>query len=220
MVHDIGKVGFGHVGRGSIGRASLMPQKDTTEKEKQQKAHRKAAVWRDRARESLLRARDRLRETLLRNEKKTEIKLANRRKNINPSFVPLMPIFSRRGRPTFTLSMVPEKPKYSLIEPKERLYGQKLERVETPKRKLHPAIEAAVKEIKSDVEKRKVKKAEEDRKAKEEAERKAEKERKEKAKAAEIGEEKKELKLSEKGIDERTKKEKLSPEIWGGLLPQ
>ncbi len=155
MVDKIGRKRFNTAGRGSIGRASLMGAKFQGEKQNQEKAHKDAKEWRDRARESILRSRDRLKYILLKNEGKTKKKLANRRKNINPSFFPLIRRFNRRDRPTFTHPLIPEKPKYSLIEPAKRLYGLKLKRHSTPKRELHPAIEKAVEEIRSDILKKK-----------------------------------------------------------------
>ncbi len=147
MADKVGRKGFDSIGRGRIGRASLMPVKSKTERANQQKAHMDAERWRNKARESILRSRERLKAILLRNEKKTKGRLENRRKNTNPSFFPLIRRFNRRDRPTFTHSTVPNKPKYSLIEPAERLYGQNLKNYKVPKRKLHPAIEKAVEEI-------------------------------------------------------------------------
>lgn len=154
MVDKIGKKRFNRVGRSSVGHASLMGAKFQGERQNQERAHKDAQEWRDRARESILRSRDRLKHIFSRNEEKTKKKLENRRKNINPTFFPLTRRFNRRDRPNFTNSTIPNKPKYSLIEPKERLYGKKLKKIETPKRKMHPAIEKAVKEIRSDIKKK------------------------------------------------------------------
>ncbi len=153
MTDKIGKKRFNRIGRSGVGRTSLMGAKFQGERQNQERAHKDAQEWRDRARESILRSRDRLKVILSRNEAKTKKKLENRRKNINPSFFPLIRRFNRRDRPTFTHSTVPAKPKYSLIKPKERLYGMKLKKTEAPKRKMHPAIEKAVEEIRADIKK-------------------------------------------------------------------
>lgn len=152
MVDKIGRRQFNASKGGSIGRKSLGKKKFLTERERQEKTHEDAKEWRDKARESILHTRQKLEGMLKRNEAETEKKLEHRRKNINPLFFSLMTKFSRRGRHTLTHSTVPRKPKYSLIEPEERIYGKKWEKMPVPERKLHPAIEAGIKEIKAGVE--------------------------------------------------------------------
>ncbi len=148
---DEGRKSFNSAGRGSIGRAAL-GQKELTEKERQERARIKAMLWRDKIRRKFMQARQKLKMTLRRNEAKTERKLATRRKNINPLFSPLTPEFSRRNRCTFTHSTVPKKPKYSLVEPKERIYGVKWRKVQDSPVNMHPAIRKAVEEIKAGIE--------------------------------------------------------------------
>lgn len=152
MVDKIGRKQFNASKGGSVGRKSFVKKRFLTERERQEKIHEDAKRWRDKARKNILRTRQKLEGMLKRNEAETEKKLEHRRKNINPLFFPLMTKFGRRGRHTMTHSTVPRKPKYSLIEPGERIYGKKWEKIPVPERKLHPAIEAGVKEIKAGVE--------------------------------------------------------------------
>lgn len=151
MVEKIGRKQFNTSGRGRIGRMSFGKKKFLGERQRQEEAHEDAKRWRDKAREKILHSRQRLKEMFEKNEAETEKKLKQRKKNINPLFFSLMTKFSRRGRYTITHPTIPRKPKYSLIEPAERIYGQKWSKISAPKRKLHPTMEVAVNEIKAGV---------------------------------------------------------------------
>jgi hypothetical protein len=92
------------------------------------------------AKENTVIARGKLldaREILKRKERENEVEMKKRKaqegKNMNPLAFSSMPSreYAKSLRNPVNLSTIPQKPKYSMVEPKERIYGKRFELNET-----------------------------------------------------------------------------------------
>lgn len=119
------------IGRSSIGRSPMVGKK---RKNFLKKTIRKMEVWRDKARVNIFQQRDRYKQKVTSNQALMKAKKAGRLPNLNPSSKlsqlyedGLIPKSRKFG---ITHSTVPLKPKYSLVKPKERIYGNKWKQME------------------------------------------------------------------------------------------
>ncbi len=116
------------IGRLPIGRSPMMGKK---RKDFLQNTIRKMEQWRDKARINILQQRRRYKQKVENNKALMEAKKAGKLPNLNPSATSIifgdMPKSRKYG---VTHSTVPLRPKYSLVKPRERLYGNKLKALE------------------------------------------------------------------------------------------
>lgn len=102
------------------------------DRNKREQIVKKALATRDRARSKLLAVRVKLRRILEQNERKTKLNKTGNMKSLNPTLVSLMP--SRKSHAgknvSTTWSAVPQKPRYSSVQPKKRLYGRRFEAID------------------------------------------------------------------------------------------
>lgn len=116
------------IGRMPIGRSPMMGKK---RKDFLQKTIQKMEQWRDKARISILQQRRRYKKKVEDNQALMKAKKAGKLPNLNPSATSIilgdMPKSRKYG---VTHSTVPLRPRYSLVKPKERLYGNKLKILE------------------------------------------------------------------------------------------
>ena len=89
----------------------------------------KMEIWRDKARMNLFQQRRRYKQKVETNKALMRAKKAGRLPNLNPSAVSLgdMPKSRKFG---ITHSTVPLKPKYSIVKPAERIYGNRWKKFE------------------------------------------------------------------------------------------
>nr|MBA4405209.1 hypothetical protein [Nanoarchaeum sp.] len=112
------------IGRLPIGRSPMMGRK---RKNFLQKTIQKMEQWRDKARINLFQQRRRYKQKVERNQALMRAKKSGRLLNLNPS--------SKLGEVGFkpksihryglTHSTVSSKPRYSIVKPRERIYGNK-----------------------------------------------------------------------------------------------
>ena len=114
------------IGRSSLGRSQMMGKK---RKDFLRKTIQKMEQWRDKARINLFQQRRRYKQKVERNQALMKIKKTGKLPNLNPSSKlsrlnenGLIPNARKFG---VTHSTVPAKPKYSIVKPKERVYGNK-----------------------------------------------------------------------------------------------
>ena len=112
------------IGRQSVGRSSMVGKR---RKKFLQQTIRKMEVWRDKARINIFQQRRRYQLKVQANQALMRAKKAGRLPNLNPSskldnlgFKPKS--LHRYG---MTHSTLPSKPKYSIVKPAERIYGNK-----------------------------------------------------------------------------------------------
>lgn len=98
------------------------------------KARRKMQMWRDKARLNLLEQRRRLKLKVARNAKSMEDRKKDREENLNPLAFSTMPKSKKQLKHSLTHSTLSAKPKYSPVEPRERVYGNKWPRFERRKK--------------------------------------------------------------------------------------
>lgn len=117
------------IGRFSIGRQPTIGKK---RKDILLKTISKMEQWRDKARITIFQQRKRYQRKVERNQALMKMKKEGRLQNLNPSskldeigFRPKS--IHRYG---ITHSTVPSKPKYSIVKPRERIYGNKWKKVE------------------------------------------------------------------------------------------
>ncbi|MBU2637365.1 MAG: hypothetical protein KJ955_00140 [Nanoarchaeota archaeon] len=120
------------IGRSSIGRSPMVGKK---RKNFLKKTIRKMEVWRDKARINIFQQRDRYKQKIKSNQALMKAKKSGKLPNLNPSSClsrlhedGLQPKSIHRFQATH--STVPAKPKYSLVKPRERIYGNKWEKIE------------------------------------------------------------------------------------------
>lgn len=116
------------IGRSPLGRSTMRGRR---KKNFVQKTVQKMEQWRDKARINLLRQRDRYELKVKSNQALMMAKKTDRVPNINPTAV--MVTFG--NKPTSreygaTHSTLPLKPKYSIVKPTKRIYGNKWKRLE------------------------------------------------------------------------------------------
>lgn len=114
------------IGRSPVGRSAIVGRK---RKNFLQRTVQKMELWRDKARINLLQQRRRYKQKIESNEALMKAKKAGRLPNLNPSGAlsrlnddGLIPKSRKFG---ITHSTVPAKPKYSIVKPAERIYGNK-----------------------------------------------------------------------------------------------
>lgn len=89
------------------------------------KTRKKMEKWRDRARDKLLEQRQRLKRKVELNAALMEDRKMEREKNLNPTAFPTLPENRALFKRSLTHSTMPSRPKYSRVQPKQRVYGNK-----------------------------------------------------------------------------------------------
>lgn len=89
------------------------------------RTRRKMQVWRDKARLKFLEQRRRIKLRVRRNASAMEERKKDREEGLNPLALSTMPESRRLLKYPASHSTLPEKPRYSSVEPRERLYGNK-----------------------------------------------------------------------------------------------
>ena len=119
------------VGRFPVGRSAMVGRK---RKNFLQGTIQKMEQWRNKARINLFQQRRRYKQKIETNQALMKAKKAGRLPNLNPSSVlsrlnddGLIPKSRKFG---ITHSTVPAKPKYSIVKPAERIYGNKWKKFE------------------------------------------------------------------------------------------
>lgn len=116
------------IGRYSLGKSAMVGR---NRKKFLQRTIQKMEQWRDKARINLFQQRKRYKQKVKFNQALMEIKKSGRLPNLNPSSK-LENLSSKPKSRKFgiTHSMVPAKPKYSIVKPAERIYGNKWKKIE------------------------------------------------------------------------------------------
>src|SRR3989338_408123 len=119
------------IGRSAVGRSAMVGRK---RKNFLQRTIQKMELWRDKARINLLQQRRRYKQKFEANQALMKAKKAGRLPNLNPSGAlsrlnddGLIPKGRKFG---ITHSTVPLKPKYSIVKPVERIYGNRWKKFE------------------------------------------------------------------------------------------
>jgi|SRR3989338_4317970 len=119
------------IGRSPVGRSAMVGRK---RRNFLQLTIRKMEQWRDKARINLFQQRRRYKQKIEMNEALMRAKKAGRLPNLNPSGAlsrlnddGLIPKARKFG---ITHSTVPSKPKYSIVKPAERIYGNRWKKME------------------------------------------------------------------------------------------
>jgi len=114
------------IGRFPVGRSAMVGKK---RKNFLQTTIKKMEQWRDKARINLFQQRRRYKGKVETNKALMKAKKAGKLPNLNPTFVTIghRSISQRYG---VTHSTVPLKPKYSIVKPRERIYGNKWKKYE------------------------------------------------------------------------------------------
>jgi len=119
------------IGRFPIGRSAMVGKK---RKNFLQRTIQKMEQWRDKARINLFQQRRRYKRKVEGNQALMRAKKAGKLPNLNPSSKlsqlnedGLIPKARKFG---ITHSTVPKKPKYSIVKPAERIYGNKWKKLE------------------------------------------------------------------------------------------
>lgn len=116
------------IGRAPVGRSTMMGRK---KRNFLQTTVQKIEQWRDKARINLFRQRERYELKVKSNQALMRAKKADIVPNLNPTAV----TFTLGNKPKSreygaTHSTLPLKPKYSMVKPTERIYGNKWESLE------------------------------------------------------------------------------------------
>lgn len=129
MVDSIGRSGFGHSPKVGKKRLNFLQQ-----------TIRKMELWRDKARLNIFQQRERYKRKVEQNQAMMRAKKAGRLPNLNPSSKLHELGFKPKAihRYGLTHSTVPRKPKYSIVEPKERIYGNRWKMFDKGKKKVIP----------------------------------------------------------------------------------
>ena len=116
------------IGRSSFGKSSMVGRK---RKKFLLRTIKKMEQWRDKARINLFQQRSRYKQKVKSNQALMEVKKSGRLLNLNPSSK-LENLGSKPKSRKFgiTHSTVPLKPKYSIVKPAERIYGNKWKKFE------------------------------------------------------------------------------------------
>jgi len=117
------------IGRFPIGRSAMVGKK---RRKFLQKTIQKMEQWRDKARINLFQQRRRYKHKVESNQALMKAKKAGRLPNLNPSSKLDNLGFKPKSvhRYEVTHSTVPPKPKYSIVKPAERIYGNKWRKIE------------------------------------------------------------------------------------------
>ncbi len=110
------------IGRFPVGRSSMTGKR---RRDFLQRTIQKMVLWRDKARINLFQQRRRYKQKFENNQALMRAKKAGRLPNLNPSAVSLGDRPKSLHRYEVTHSTVPAKPKYSIVKPAERIYGNK-----------------------------------------------------------------------------------------------
>ena len=117
------------IGRFPIGRSAMVGRK---RKNFLQRTIQKMEQWRDKARINLFQQRRRYKQKVETNQALMKAKKAGRLPNLNPSSkldeIGFKPKSLHRYEVTY--STVPAKPKYSIVKPAKRIYGNKWKKLE------------------------------------------------------------------------------------------
>ncbi|MGB7532219.1 MAG: hypothetical protein WA977_04465 [Halobacteriota archaeon] len=131
MTTSFGTKSFGQreLGRKPFGRKSFGMRVEKDLEKDRAKVREDANASRDRARGKLLDSRERLKLKERENEEEMERRKEQEAENLNPLAFSTMPSreYAKSLRNPANLSTLPKKPKYSLIEPRERIYGKRFE---------------------------------------------------------------------------------------------
>ncbi|MEK6808351.1 MAG: hypothetical protein AABY14_01555 [Nanoarchaeota archaeon] len=117
------------IGRFPVGRSPMVGRK---RKNFLRRTIRKMEVWRDKARMNLFQQRRRYKQKIEANQALMKAKKAGRLPNLNPSSK-LENLGSKPKsihRYEVTHSTVPAKPKYSIVKPAKRIYGNRWKKLE------------------------------------------------------------------------------------------
>jgi hypothetical protein len=116
------------IGRSPLGRSTVRGRR---KKNFVQKTVQKMEQWRDKARMNLFRQRDRYELKVKSNQALMMAKKADRVLNINPTAITVTLGDKPKSREYgATHSTLPLKPKYSILKPTKRIYGNKWKRLE------------------------------------------------------------------------------------------
>ncbi len=115
------------IGRFPVGRSSMVGRR---RRNFLQRTIQKMEVWRDKARMNLLQQRRRYKQKYETNQALMRAKKAGRLPNLNPSAVTLGDRPRSLHRYELTHSTVPAKPKYSIVKPAERIYGNRWKKID------------------------------------------------------------------------------------------
>ncbi len=123
------------IGRSPVGRSASIGRK---RRNFLQKTIKKMELWRDKARINLLQQRNRYKQKVETNRALMKAKKAGRLPNLNPSSRNDTLEFEPKSihRYGLTHSTVPAKPKYSIVKPAERIYGNRWKHYENKNKKL------------------------------------------------------------------------------------
>jgi len=121
------------IGRFPIGRSAMIGEK---RRKFLQKTIQKMEQWRDNARMNIFQQRIRYKQKVESNQALMKAKKAGRLPNLNPSSKLDNLGFKPKSvhRYELTHSTVPLKPKYSIVKPAERIYGNKWKKFEKRRR--------------------------------------------------------------------------------------
>ncbi len=127
MTTSFGTKSFGDMGRKSFGMKSFGMGVEKDRERDRARVRRGAKENTDIARGKLLDARERLKQKERENEAEMKRRKAQEGKNLNPLAFSSMPSreYAKSLRNPANLSTVPKKPKYSMVEPRERIYGKR-----------------------------------------------------------------------------------------------
>lgn len=119
------------IGRFSVGRSQMSGKK---RKDFLQRTIQKMEQWRNKARINLFQQRRRYKQKVERNKALMEVKKTGKLPNLNPSSA-LSRLNEDGLKPkarkfAITYSTVPAKPKYSIVKPAKRIYGNKWKKLE------------------------------------------------------------------------------------------
>lgn len=115
------------IGRSPVGRNTMMRAK----KNFLERTLQKMEQWRDKARINLFQQRERYKLKVKSNQALMSARKVGRLQNLNPSVTTTLGDKPKSREYGVTHSTVPVKPKYSIVKPAERIYGniwKKLER--------------------------------------------------------------------------------------------
>lgn len=117
------------IGRFPVGRSAMVGRK---RKNFLQITIQKMEQWRDKARINLFQQRRRYKQKVETNEALMRAKKAGKLPNLNPSVNPTDVGFNPKSLHKYGLthSTVPAKPKYSIVKPAERIYGNRWKKLE------------------------------------------------------------------------------------------
>jgi len=123
------------IGRSAVGRSARVGKR---RKDFLVRTIQKMEQWRDNARRNMLQQRQRYKVKLEKNQALMRAKKEGSLPNLNPSSFPSKSEMGFRPKAVHrfeaTHSTVPLRPKYSIVKPAERIYGNKWKALEAKKR--------------------------------------------------------------------------------------